>query len=108
MPHIKNIQYEWSIGSDYDIVSEYLSLFPARTKYTLYMGYFDLKTVPDLDEKLRMLNWNEKRICSISCWEIHKLNIFLTKLDKLFKICLKCFIVKCIGITSLNVLPLKF
>ena len=90
MPHIKNIQYEWSIGSDYDIVSEYLSLFPARTKYILYMGYFDLKTVPDLDEKLRMLNWNEKRICSITSSKIQKLN-FLTKLDKIFKNLLKVY-----------------
>ena len=76
IPHIKNIQYKWSIGSNYDIVTEYLPLLPAKTKYTLAMNNFDLKTVPGLDEKLRMLNWNDKRICSISCWIIQQLNIF--------------------------------
>ena len=90
MSHFKNIQYEWSIGSNYDIVTEFLPLLPARTKYTLDMDNFDLKTDPDLDEKLRMLNWNEKRICSISSREIQKLNI-LTKLDKLFKNLLKVY-----------------
>ena len=76
MPHVKNIEYEWSIGSNYDIVTEYLPLLPARTKYTLFMDYFDLKKYPDLDEKLRMLNWTDKRIYSIRCLEIQKLNIF--------------------------------
>ena len=76
MSHIKDIQYQWDFRSDYDIVSEYLTLLPARTKYTLFMSYFDLKTVPDLDEKLRTLNWNDKRIDSIDCWKIQQLNIF--------------------------------
>ena len=76
MSHFKNIQYEWSIGSNYDIVTEYLPLLPARTKYTLSMNKYDLKIDPDLDEKLRMLNWNDKRIYSISSMTLQQLNIF--------------------------------
>ena len=90
MSHVKNIQYEWYFRSNYDLIDKYLPLFPARTKYTLFMDYFDLKKYPDLDEKLRMLNWNDKRICSISSREIQKLNI-LTKLDKIFKNLLKVY-----------------
>ena len=70
MSYIKDIQYEWDFESTYNLVSKYLPLFPARTKYTLNMDNFDLKTDPDLDEKLRILNWNDKRIDSIRCWEI--------------------------------------
>ena len=76
MPHIKDIQYEWDFGSNYDIVDKYLPLLPARTKYTLDMGYFKLKEYPDLDEKLRMLNWNDKRINSIYCMSLQQTNIF--------------------------------
>ena len=76
MSCFKDIQYEWYFRSNYDIVTEYLPLFPARTKYTLHMDYFDLETDPDLDEKLRMLNWNDKRIYSMSCRKIQQLNIF--------------------------------
>ena len=75
MPHFKDIQYEWDFGSDYHIVSEYLALLPARTKYTLDIN-LDLKEHPDLDEKLRMLNWNDKRINSIRCWNLQQLNVF--------------------------------
>ena len=77
MSHFKDIQYEWSIGSNYDIVTQYLPLLPVRTKYTLNMNKFNLKTVPGLDEKLRMLNWNDKRIDSIRCTTLHQLNVFL-------------------------------
>ena len=80
MSHIKDIQYQWDIGSKYDIVREYLPLLPTRTKYTLVMT-FDLKTDPGLDEKLRMLNWNDKRINSIWCWYLQQLNIF-NKIEK--------------------------
>ena len=75
MSHIKDIQYEWDFKSDYDIVSEYLPLLPARTKYTLFMDYFDLNKYPDMDEKLRFLNWNEKIIYSISSTTLQQLNI---------------------------------
>ena len=77
MAHVKDIQYEWFIGSNYDIVSEYLPLLPARTKYTFNMNNYNLKIDPDLDEKLRTLNWNDKRIYSISCWKIQQLNILI-------------------------------
>ena len=76
MSHIKDIEYFWDFRSGYDIVSQYLPLLPLRTKYTLDMDYFDLKTDPDFDGKLRMLNWNDKRIYSIDCWKIQQLNIF--------------------------------
>ena len=76
MSHIKDIQYIWNFRSDYDIVSKYLPLLPARTKYNLLMNYFNLKTNRKLDEKLRTLNWNDKRIYSISCWEIQQLKVF--------------------------------
>ena len=76
MSYIKDIQYQWYFESNYDIVTEYLPLLPAKTKYTLNMGYFDLNNYPDLDEKLRTLNWNDKRIYSIKCLEIQQLNIF--------------------------------
>ena len=76
MSHIKDIEFCWFIESNYDIVSEYLPLFTARTIYTLVMGGLDLKTDPDLDEKLRMINWNDKRIDSIDCWKIQQINIF--------------------------------
>ena len=75
MTHIKDIQYEWDIGSNYDFVNKYLPLLPSRTKYTLVMDYFDLKAVPDFYEKLRMLNWNDRRIYLIRCWEIQQLNV---------------------------------
>ena len=75
MPHVKNIEYEWDFGSDYDIVSKYLPLLPARTKYFLDMDYFNLKKYPGLDEKLRMLNWNDKRIYSIRWWKIQQLSV---------------------------------
>ena len=84
MSHIKDIEYEWDFGSNYDIVTEYLPLLPARTKYNLFMDDFDLKIDLDLDEKLRMLNWNEKRIYSIYCLTVHKLNVF-NKIGKIFK-----------------------
>ena len=77
MSHIKDIQYEWYIGSNYDIVSKYLPLLPARTKYTLIMGDLDFETDPDLDKKLRMINWNKKRIYSIRSQALQQLNIFL-------------------------------
>ena len=77
MPHIKDIQYEWYFGSNYHLVDKYLPLLPARTKYTLLMSYFNLRNHPDLDEKLRMLNWNDKRIDSIRCKKIQQLNIFI-------------------------------
>ena len=76
MPHIKDIQYEWDFSPNYDIFSKYLPLFPARTKYDLNMGLLDLKKYPGLDVKLRMLNWNDKRICSIDCMTLQQLNIF--------------------------------
>ena len=75
MPHIKDIENKWYIGSSYHLVSEYLHLLPPRTKYTLSMGCFDLNKHPDLDKKLRMINWNDKRIYSIHWWEIQQLNI---------------------------------
>ena len=77
IPHFKDVQYEWDFGSNYDIVTEYLPFLPARTKYTLDMNNFYLKTVPGLDEKLRTINWNDKRICSIDCWKIQQLNILI-------------------------------
>ena len=107
MPHFKDIQYYWDFQSSYDIVCKHLPLLPARTKYTLDMSDFDLKTDSDFDESLRMINWKNKRICSISSREIQKLNI-LTKLDKLFKICLKCIHAKFFWGTALNVLSLNF
>ena len=76
MSHIKDIQYELCIWLNYDIVSKYLSLLPAKTKYTLSMDNSDLNTDPDLNEKLRIINWNDKRINSICWWEIQQLNIF--------------------------------
>ena len=76
MPHIKDIQYEWNLRSNYQLVSKYLPLLPARTKYTLDMFNFDLNEHPGLDEKLRMLNWNDKRIDSIKCMSLQQLNIF--------------------------------
>ena len=77
MTHIKDIQYEWYNGSDYDIINQYLPLLPARTKYTLSMNKYDLKIIPDLDEKLRKLNWNDKRIYSISSMTLQQLNILI-------------------------------
>ena len=76
MPHFKDIEHYWSFSSNYDLVNKYLPLLSARTKYTLDMSFVDLKKDPGLDEKLRMLNWNDKRIYSIRCWEIQQLNIF--------------------------------
>ena len=76
MPHIKDIEYQWLIGTNYDIVSKYLPLLPAKTKYTLAMSGLDLKDYPGLDKKLRMLNWNDKRINSIYFWKVQQLNIF--------------------------------
>ena len=76
MTHIKDIQYQWDIRSNYYLVDECLPLLPARTKYTLYLTYLDLKKDPDFDEKLRMLNWNDKRINEIVCTALQKLNIF--------------------------------
>ena len=76
MSHIKDIQYKWNIRSSYDIVSQYLHLFPARTIYDLYMDNFGLNRCSDLDEKLRMLNWNDKRIDSIHGQALQQLNIF--------------------------------
>ena len=75
MSYIKDIQYQWNFRSNYHFVDKYLSLFPARTKYFLDMNNFDLKTDSDLDDKLRMLNWNDKKICSISCMYLQQLNI---------------------------------
>ena len=76
IPHIKDIEYKWNFGSNYNLVSKYLSLLPARTKYSLDMDNLDLIKVPDLDEKLRMLNWNDKRIDSIHCMSLQQINIF--------------------------------
>ena len=76
MSHIKEIQYESNFRSNYHLVSEHLPLLPSRTKYTLDLASFNLKEYPDLDEKLRILNWNDKRIYSIHWWEIQQLNIF--------------------------------
>ena len=76
MSHIKDIQYQWDFGSNYDIISKYITLFPARTKYNLHLFRFNSNNYPDLDEKLRMLNWNDKRIDSIRCMTLQQLNIF--------------------------------
>ena len=76
IPHIKYIEYHWNFRSNYYLTDKYLPLLPARTKYFLDMNNLDLKTVPDLDEKLRMLNWNDKRIYSIYCMTIQRINIF--------------------------------
>ena len=81
IPHFKDIQYEWSTKSNFNAVSLYLPLLPARTKYTLSISNFNLKTVPGLDEKLRMLNWNDKRIWSIECTDLQQLNI-LNKIEQ--------------------------
>ena len=75
MPHIKDIQYKWKIISNFYVASKYLPLFPARTKYFLAMGYLDLNSNTNVDEELRMLNWNDKRIYSIESWKIQQLNI---------------------------------
>ena len=76
MLHIKNIEYEWDFKSDFDFVNEYLPLLPPRTKYNLFMDYFDLKIDPDFDEKLRMLNWNDKKIYIINNMNLQQLHIF--------------------------------
>ena len=75
MPHIKDIEYQWKFRSSHNLVDKYFSLFPVRTKYFLLIDSFDLKTDPDLDEKLRMLDWNNKRICSIDCITLQQLSI---------------------------------
>ena len=84
IPRIKDIEYEWNFISNYDIVSKYLPLIPARTKYSLAINFFDLKTDPGLNDRLRMLNWNDKRIDSIECVAVQQLNIF-NKTEKRFK-----------------------
>ena len=67
IPHIKDIQHYWDFRSNYQLIDKYLPLFPARTRHMLDISSLDLSTVPDLDEKLRMLDWNDKRIYSIRC-----------------------------------------
>ena len=74
MPHVKHIQFEWYISSNYHLVNKYLPLFPARSKYDLSMD-LNLKTDPYLDEKLRMINWNDKRIYSIECGYLQQLSV---------------------------------
>ena len=76
MPHIKENEYLWDLSSSYQLVNKYLPSYSARTKYFLSMDKYDLKTDPEFDEKLRMLNWNDKRIYSINCNTLQQLNIF--------------------------------
>ena len=76
IPHIKDIEYFWDLSSSYQLVNKYLPSLPAKTKYFLYMNNLDLKTDPEFDEKLRMLNWIDKRIYSIDCNTLQQLNIF--------------------------------
>ena len=76
MSHIKDIQSGWDFKSNYHLMDKYFPLLPARTKYTLFINNLDLNEHPDFAEKLRMLNWNDKRIDSIECWKIQQLIIF--------------------------------
>ena len=77
MPYIKNIKCYWDLISRDRIVDKFLPLLPARAKYIFLIDDFDLKTVPDFDEKLRILNWNDKIIYSIRCTTLQQLNILL-------------------------------
>ena len=76
MSHIKDIEYIWDLSSSYQLVNKYLPSLSARTKYFLFMNSLDLKTDPEFNEKLRKLNWNDKRIYSIDCNTLQQLNIF--------------------------------
>ena len=76
MSHIKDIEYFWDLSSSYQLVNKYLPSLPAKTKYFLCMNNLDLKTDLEFDEKLRMLNWIDKRIYSIDCNTLQQLNIF--------------------------------
>ena len=75
MSHVKDVEYYWLFTSSYHLGDKYLPLFPARTKYFLAICDFDLKTNPNFNEELKILNWNDKRIDSIECIDLQQLNI---------------------------------
>ena len=85
-PHIKENEYLWDFRSSYYIVDRYFPLLPARTKFFLNMNKYDLRGDPDLDEKLKMLNWNDKRIYLIECMTLSDENysfvVFLLEIQK--------------------------